>query len=109
MTEVEGFKILRSPFSLYIFIGEFSGHSNDIIVDLVSNEAISAFTVKLLSEALNHDVIRVNGQSYAAIKLICIRFRVNSPFKRQSEIKSILRLKDLKFNKRAKKKRNKAS
>jgi hypothetical protein len=64
---------VRSPFPLYMFIGEFNNDNSDTTVDPVSNKAISALTAQPLSGALDHDVIRAKGQSNAVIKLICIR------------------------------------
>jgi hypothetical protein len=103
-------KFLRFSFPLYMFVGEFSDYSNDITVDLVFDEAVPTLTIKLLSDTLDHGVVRATRQSYAVIKpLIYIRFRVNLSSKRPLELKIILRLKDLKLSKGAKKKRNKAS
>jgi hypothetical protein len=65
-------------------------------------------TAKPLSRALNHDVVRANGQFYVTVKLIRIRLRVNSSQKRSYETKIILRLKGLKINKEARKERKKA-
>jgi hypothetical protein len=109
MTEAGGSEVLRSPSPSCMSIGEFSGHSSDTAVDPVSDEAIPAPTAKPPSGALDHDAVRADGQSHAAVKPIRIRLRVNPPPKRQSGTKSILRLKGPKFGKGARKGRNKAS
>jgi hypothetical protein len=73
-----------------MFIGEFSGDRSDTTVDPVSDKAIPALITQPLSGALDHDVIRAEGQSHAAVKLIYIRFGVNLPPKRPSGAKIIL-------------------
>jgi hypothetical protein len=55
-----------------MLIGIFSGHNNDIIIDLISDEAIPEPTIKTLLGALDYNIIRANKQSHAAIKLIRI-------------------------------------
>jgi hypothetical protein len=96
-------EFLRFPSPSYISIGEFSDDSSDTAVDPVPDEAIPAPTTQPPWGALDHDVIRAEGQSHAAVKSIRIRLQVNPPLKRPSGAKIILRLKRPKLDRVARK------
>jgi hypothetical protein len=86
-------------------VDDFSGYSNDIIINSVINEALSVLITESFSGVLNHNFVRADEQSHVTVKLIRIRFRVNPRPKRPQELKVILRLKDFKLSKRVKKKK----
>jgi hypothetical protein len=101
-------EFLRSPSPLYMSIAEFSGDSSDTAVDPVSDEAILTPTAQPPSGTLDHDVIRPEGQSHAAVKPVRIRLRVNPPPKPPSRTKIVLRLNGPKLSKVARKGKKKA-
>jgi len=102
-------KFLRSRSPSCVSVGEFSGHSSDTAVDPVADEASPTPTAKSPSSALDHDVVRAERRSYAAVRPIRIRLRVNPPPKRPSGTKITLRLNGPKLGKGATKRRNKTS
>ena len=101
-------EFLRSLSPSCITVGEFSGCSSDTAVNPLINEALSASTTEPLSEGLDHDVTRADGQSNTIGKPIRIRLRIRPPQKPSHGIKIVLRLKGPKLSKGAKKRKEKA-
>jgi hypothetical protein len=89
-------------------VGEFSGCSSDTTIDPLGDEGLSMPTAEPLSGALDHDVVRVDGQCHVTVKAIRIRLRVNPPQKHPYGTKIILRLKGPKIGKGTRKGRKKA-
>jgi hypothetical protein len=58
-------------------VDEFSDYSSDTAADPVPNEALPTPCAELLLRAPDRNLIRVDGQSYAAAKPTRIRLRLN--------------------------------
>ena len=54
-------------------VGEFSGYSSDTAVDPVPDEALPTLSAELLLGASDRNLVRADGQSYAAAKPTRIR------------------------------------